>query len=55
MAKPTTRKLKTPWPFPVSVLANGQTVRNLPPAKPKPRPLPPVPPPGDWKGQDALF
>jgi hypothetical protein len=47
-----TRQLTSPWPFPVSVLANGQVVRNIPPPKPPLRELAPVRPSNEWQQVD---
>ena len=54
---PRKRRLKSPWPFPVSVNEKGRVFENLPPhprKPPKPRKLKPVPPSSEWT-QDQLF
>ena len=53
------RKLKSPWPFPLSVApirknAKPRLVRNVPPPVPKPKRLRKIRPPDQWE-QVALL
>lgn len=52
--QPATRQLTSPWPFPVSVLADGTVLHNIPPPKPPLRELPPVPPSNRWRQKDMF-
>ncbi len=48
-----TRRLKSPWPFPVSVTERG-LVQNLPPHPPKPKRLKRIPTPDKWTQEYLL-
>lgn len=47
------RELPHPWPFPISVLASGQVVRNVY-VRPPLKPLPPIPPSDQWTQPDLV-